>query len=683
MSFRAILIGLLGVAFITSYTYFNDHVMHQTMFVGNNMPISIYGFLVVFMILIHPLLRRISPRLSLSRTEIAVVLAITLASCAIPGSNLLRLFTPTLVLPHRYENTEPGWQKQEVMKLVPDHMLVDVAGREEVVLNGFARGLAEGNKSISVSQVPWRAWVRPLAFWLPIILSLWIALIGLAMVVHRQWAHHEHLPYPIVTFTEALLPTAEGEKSGVFNQRIFWISLLGVMSIYVYNYLCVWFPDSLMGAIPLGIDFSPLAKLSPMFLKGGGEGFLSGSGHLYFTVLAVAYFLPKDVSLSLGIGPFLWVFISGILATYGIGATGWQGQWPFGIERQGMFVMGAFFAMFLVIVYTGRHYYRMVFMRAMGLRGKEEVDRSAVWGARVFLACLGLFVVYIAVLAGVDWPVALLFALGLVGVYMVMGRIIAETGLFFIVTAGTPPTILWAFMGGKALGPEILLVMFIICLILFYDTREALMPFVVNSLKLAEDCKAGVGRTARLMALALIVGLAVGIPVTLYFQYNRGIDITAWQNQQPRQPFNEVIGVMQRLESQGQLAEAGQVHGLARFLHCAPSGNAVITFGLAVGLVLLFSFLRLRFNKWPFHPVMFLIWTSHSGISFAQSFLLGWVVKAAVMKYGGANIYQGMKPLMFGLIAGEMIGGLVPMVVSLIYYLLTGDQPKQFMIMPG
>ncbi|MFH1095539.1 MAG: DUF6785 family protein, partial [Candidatus Micrarchaeota archaeon] len=105
MTIRSIILGLLGVAFVCSYTYFNDHVMRQTFFVGNNMPISVYGLLVVFLLFVYPLLRRVSRRLALSRREIAIILVMTLAACAIPGSNLLRLFTQTLVLPHRFERT--------------------------------------------------------------------------------------------------------------------------------------------------------------------------------------------------------------------------------------------------------------------------------------------------------------------------------------------------------------------------------------------------------------------------------------------------------------------------------------------------------------------------------------------------------------------------------------------------
>ena len=62
--------------------------------------------------------------------------------------------------------------------------------------------------------------------------------------------------------------------------------------------------------------------------------------------------------------------------------------------------------------------------------------------------------------------------------------------------------------------------------------------------------------------------------------------------------------------------------------------------------------------------MIFLAMANYPSDSFVQSFLAGWAIKALVSCYGGAGVFQKGKPLMFGLIAGEMIGGLVPMVVS-------------------
>jgi len=683
VSLRAILIGLLGVAFVCGYTHFNDNVMRQTMFVGNSMPISVYGLLVIFLLFLFPLLRKINRKLLLSRKEIVVVLAMVLASCAIPGSNLLRLFTPALIMPNRYQHTEPGWQNRHVMDLVPEGMLVDVTPDEETILNGYCRGLSTGTDRIGVGEVPWRAWVKPVFYWMPIILSLWIALIGLSLVVHRQWSKHEHLPYPIVTFTKSLLPQENGEPSPVFKNRLFWLGLISVVCLHGYNYLNVWFPEYMPGKIPLGVDYSSIGELFTTFEKGGGAGLLSWTGTIFLTVVAVAYFLPSDVSFSLGIGPLVWVYLVGAMSTYGLATTGWQSSWPYGITRDSMVDIGAYTGLLLVLLYTGRHYFTSVFKSAVGLPSREKPEKTAVWGARVFMISMVFFVVYAVLLARMDWMIALMMGLLMVAFYLVMGRMIAETGLFFIVMVGTPATIVWALFGSKALGPQTMFIMFMLCLILFYDAREALMPYMVNSLKLVDDCKVHIGKVAALAVAAVVLGLAVGIPATLYFQYDEGVEVGSWRAEQAKTPFNEVIGTMQRLEAQGQLEEAGLKHGLARFTDMSPHKLGLSFFGGSLLLVLALSALRLRFVKWPIHPVMFLVWNTYSGERFYQSFLVGWFIKVMVTKYGGASIYQAVKPLMFGVIAGEMLGGALPMIVSVIYYAATdGSIPKSFEVMP-
>ena len=54
MTPRAVILGLLGAAAVCGFTFFNDSVMHQTMFVGNNMPISVYGGLMLFLLVSLP-----------------------------------------------------------------------------------------------------------------------------------------------------------------------------------------------------------------------------------------------------------------------------------------------------------------------------------------------------------------------------------------------------------------------------------------------------------------------------------------------------------------------------------------------------------------------------------------------------------------------------------------------------
>jgi hypothetical protein len=54
-----------------------------------------------------------------------------------------------------------------------------------------------------------------------------------------------------------------------------------------------------------------------------------------------------------------------------------------------------------------------------------------------------------------------------------------------------------------------------------------------------------------------------------------------------------------------------------------------------------------------------------------------------VIKYGGAGTYNKVRPMMIGLIVGEVMGAIAPSLVGLIYYVITGEQPPSFRVLPG
>jgi hypothetical protein len=114
-----------------------------------------------------------------------------------------------------------------------------------------------------------------------------------------------------------------------------------------------------------------------------------------------------------------------------------------------------------------------------------------------------------------------------------------------------------------------------------------------------------------------------------------------------------------------------------------PKAGHMTAFVVALALVIGCYWARLYLPKWPIHPVLFVVWGSYPGWVFAFSFLAGCGIKAFVVKYGGENAFQKLKPFMFGLIGGDMLGGVIPVIIGLIYYLVTGDIPKRFLIMPN
>jgi len=372
--------------------------------------------------------------------------------------------------------------------------------------------------------------------------------------------------------------------------------------------------------------------------------------------------------------------VAGTFAKYGVPIRGGA---PLAPQIQSSMNFGAYFGLFLTLLYTGRHYYGQVFGRALFLRWSSEVEGYAVQAARVFLGATGVFVAAL-ILVGLDWPLALLYGGGAVMIFLVMARISAETGLFFIQAWCFPCVAIWGLFGSTALGPESLLIMLLVTMVLLLDPREALMPFAVNALKLADARAIRIGRTGAAAGAAVAMGLAVAIPATLYFQYDRGANLTdTWACRAvPTMAFNEALRVQQRLAAQDNLAEAEALRGWRRITRMSPDGTAGLGFAAGLALVTAAAAGRLRFSRWPIHPVLFLVWSTYPGFCFASSFLVGWLVKVSVTHYGGATAYQRLKPLMFGLVAGDMLGGVAPILIGLVYYLGTGELPKVFNILP-
>jgi hypothetical protein len=80
---------------------------------------------------------------------------------------------------------------------------------------------------------------------------------------------------------------------------------------------------------------------------------------------------------------------------------------------------------------------------------------------------------------------------------------------------------------------------------------------------------------------------------------------------------------------------------------------------------------------------MFCLWPHYPGLMMASSFILGGCLKIIVTKYGGSRGYQLLKPMMFGLIAGDMLAGLTVILSGAVYYFVTGMAPKSYWVLPG
>lgn len=759
MSIRSVIIGFLGAAVICGFTYFNDFVLHQTFLVGNHFPLVVYGPLLLFL-LFNAGLFAIKENFAFTGKELAIIVGMTLVSCTIPSSGLMRVFPTVLAMPHHHEKTKSSWGSSRVVKELPhSNMLLNVdrevasgtvtsSGDREVTLSpndeanardyqgrlicvtttdgkrqvrritdydpetsvakvdaswdlqletGNRYVITESNESEVLtpylegqqtssedeggifinSIIPWHAWKKPLMFWVPLILVVWMAIMGLSLVVHKQWSEHEHLPYPISTVVSSLFPSEGEGLSAIIKDRKFLIGFGIVFLIYMMNYLQAWFPEYLP-RLPLQFNFSPI--IWKMKLKGA---WFLGRPSIYFTVVAIAFFLASDVSFSLGMAAVIPTILFGtVLMNYGIN---WN-EGPSGIVRNKYFlVFGAYMAVACSIFYTGRYYYYNVAKRAMGLKSVDEIDPVVIWGGRLFLVTSITFVIMLLMI-GVPLPFAGLYVFLFLTFFVVMGRIMAETGLFFI-QAGRllPAAIMLGLLGARSMGPEILVMLMLVGMLFHIDPRECLMPFVMNSLKLFDLQKVKISKGSTTLVASLLLGLAVAIPATLYFQYSHGVSGMNWwaTNSVPTFPFNNALTVRNNLKARDSYAESVQASTIKRLGSIKPMQWSFLWWTIAgFGLALALSICRIKFPKWPLHPVMFLVMLGYSIRCFWFSFLLGWLLKAAITRFGGAKFYRDLKPLFIGALAGELMGALVPVVYGLIYFAITKESPPPFTVFP-
>src|SRR5438128_4217349 len=101
LSRRAILVGLLLVAFVAAFTPYNDYILHNSPFIGNHFPIGIVTLMAVLILAVNPALAWMKRR-SLATGELIVIMTMMLVGAAVPSSGLMRYLEPMVVAPFHH-----------------------------------------------------------------------------------------------------------------------------------------------------------------------------------------------------------------------------------------------------------------------------------------------------------------------------------------------------------------------------------------------------------------------------------------------------------------------------------------------------------------------------------------------------------------------------------------------------
>lgn len=668
MGIRTAIVVFLGLlaAVVTGAggQYLNKYIPGTWGLVRGHLPVSVFGALIFFTILINPLLGLIHRSLRLKAGEIALILGLVLMACGIVDAGMMRYFPRQLVTPIQQERTHPGWQKTEVLKYTPPALLANDGKYDEEVVDNFITAMGEpGKRVIPIAAVPWHAWWKPLTIWTALIALTLVGSLCLAVLVHRQWAEKERIRYPLAEVANALLTQDERGRATILRDRLFWVGLGVPLFIRLVNGIQMWFPKSI--AIPLSFDFSALNAKFPEFMKTPGASNFA-SPEIFPACVGLTFLLASDIGLSLGLSNLFSVGLLFLLIQAGVnlsgselvgGYTGWQS-------------FGSFLAMGVMLVYIGRRYYWQTAKEAFAFVPQPETEPAGVWSMRLFAICLaGALAILVSL--GMDWvAAALAIALTLLTV-LVCARVNAECGAFFFAPPWKVAGVVGGLFGMSVLGPKTIILLGMIMYLVQGDIFECLMPFATNSLKIGADAGLKVGRLGAIFGVGLLLAIGVAVPTALWADYNHAAALRRGGD------GSEIWSAAERVVSQLDMAgELDKVNGWGtweRLTHMRPEPMFLSAAAVGFVLFLLFSALRLRYTWWPLHPVICLAFGTAVG-RFAFSFLLGWLIKTMVSHFGGAQKHTQLKPMMIGLVVGDLAGGFFWMAVSWGYYAIKGVQ---------
>ena len=590
---------------------------------------------VAFLILLalsSPLIRRLSARYALKRTEMLSVYVFLTVATSMAGPGIARFFINTIPVLFYFDTPENNFSAYQ--RFLPDWA---VPHDQEII-----RQLYEGSAN---GKIPWGPWLAPILMWGLFFLAFWIVLMALTVMFRRQWSEKEKLIYPLLYLPLDVTDDVDGRAlvGAFFRNRIMWIGFAIAFLYNVGNIANAYNPAimALGKSYDIGRLFTerPLSALQPIQL------------HYRPEMIGFGYLVSTEVALSVWVFYLILKLETLFTAMAGIQISGF----PFAQEQS----MGAYIAMAGLLTWIGRAHLVDVFRKAF--TGDPAVDdsdepmtyRTAVFGGGAALAVVLGWMVY----AGMAPWLAVLYTTLILMVALVYTRIRAEIGvpLVWMFPYYQQYKVIKYFLGSRALlagGEWRSATIFTTLVFMSRGYYPSLMAYQAEGFRLARD----VGIKARSMSWNLIVALVVGFLIAIwlhlrsYYAFGAGGigSLEGWGASIAKGEYTELTG----------WAKAASPPDVPRIV--ATGSGFVIAAGLMA--------LRMVFLKFPLHPLAYCMTTSYGDLIWG-SFFLVWLIKTLVFKLGGMKTYRQLIPGFIGLALGHfftagILYSLIPVVTG-------------------
>lgn len=605
--------------------------------------------LVILVYFLNKLLRSAGSKSTVSGYQLSIIMALVLCVCFIPTGGLIRYFPRSLVQPMLNMRAHPEWRQMKLLEYTPSVLLANEGKDTEEVVSYYKDVMGKPGEPINIKEVPWHAWWKPLGVWSVLLLFIILGIVSLAVIVHHQWAKKERIRYPIAEVASSLLKSDENGDFPILHDKLFWIGVAIPFSISLINSINAWIPQ--IPTVQLRLDFWAIGTKFPALAQTPGASRLLGPS-ISLACVGLSFLLASDIAFSLGITSPVSVIVTYMMISFGVyttddsmlgGHISWQN-------------FGSCLGLVATLLYIGRRYYWSTLKQAVTFIKQDDTTETSVHACRLFiLSFIGASTVLIAV--GLDWTLAIFSIFCVFLLFLVCGRMNAECATFYYAPSWMLPGVVVGLMGLSILGPRMLIIIGLVSFVLTFDPFDSLMPSALNTLKITEDSGHEPGKTSKLILIGILVTLAVAIPAALWTDYNFAADLRHGGNTEAI--YRAAERAVSELNMSGKLDDVDKYRPIQRILHMKTESRCLLAIVLGFGLFTLCGWLRLRFAWWPLHPVLLLGFGSWPIATYSASFFTGWLIKSAVMKFGGVTTYLKLKPLMIGMVAGDLAGRLV------------------------
>lgn len=489
--------------------------------------------------------------------------------------------------------------------------------------------------------VPWRVWWRPILAWGSLISLILISSLCVAVVMRRKWMDSERYSMPLTQIPRALLgPPDLRDGEGLrmlLRNPTFWAGFL-ISLIWCLLKIASFYNPNVPNpgiSVELGAYFGPE---------------WGGAWNTRFEVLGLFLALAVFIELNILSSFVLGFFFFRLLYWYGqvSGMRALPG-FPFAQEQQ----LGGYLAYALLVLFFSRKYLRDVLREAVSRTPAEPGELFSSRTALLLLLGVGVGSMAWAGWIGVSISGMLLFMGFLMVVTFVAMKLRAECGVSYGYFTPNNVALVLLIVGGIGrFGSAAVLVSFMAS---FFLTVTVFMLIPGAQLELIELGRR-YGVNPRHILYTCLMGIAGGIFFGGYFFLSNSYAIGA----------NQIRHTWAFAEKPWYFGDLNHEIAVASGTASGSSGvgASAYGYGLGAGMIFLLTVLRQYFAGFWFHPLGFLIGSTHmmnqGWMPLWGNFLAAWVIRFLVVKLGGAEtVRKRLIPFFVGFFIAAVLATLL------------------------